>query len=309
MKKYLLTAICICLIYNIVEAQNCSIALAPVTDTEFTNIPASAESFLESKLTRIITENDGNVGYANGPLCLLAKFNLLEKDIVGGAPAVISQRLNITFYIANIVDRKVIASTDVEVQAAGQSDAQLYTAAIRQLNPQNKKLRAFMAAGREKALAYYDNNADAIIKRAQQLASMKDYEEALYLLTGAPECSKSIDKYMNACRPVFQAYIDDRCHEYLIKAQTVWAAAQNSEGARKAGVFLTEIYPEASCYGEAAKLLEEMRNRIGEEWDLKLRRYDDSVSLEKQRINAWREVGSAFGKGQQPVTTNLMWVR
>jgi hypothetical protein len=94
-----------------------------------------------------------------------------------------------------------------------------------------------------------------------------------------------------------------------MKAQTVWAAAPNPDGARKAGVFLTKIYPEASCYGEAAKLLEEMRNRVSEEWNLELRRYGDSVSLEKQRIDAWREVGSAFGKGQQPSTTNLMWLR
>jgi hypothetical protein len=66
MKKYLLTAICISLIYHTAEAQDCSMALAPVADTEFTGIPASAVSFLESKRTRIITENGDYVGYDNG---------------------------------------------------------------------------------------------------------------------------------------------------------------------------------------------------------------------------------------------------
>jgi hypothetical protein len=52
----------------------------------------------------------------------------------------------------------------------------------------------------------------------------------------------------------------------------------------------------------------EIKSRIGEEWNFVMRYYNDQVSLEQQRINAWKEVGVAYGRNQQPVTTSIYWL-
>ena len=38
------------------------------------------------------------------------------------------------------------------------------------------------------------------------------------------------------------------------------------------------------------------------------RKYKDEAGLKKQRIEAARAIGVAFGNGQQPVTTNITWL-
>ena len=40
-----------------------------------------------------------------------------------------------------------------------------------------------------------------------------------------------------------------------------------------------------------------------------MKKYQDSVDVEKERINAMREVGVAYGRGQQPTTTNIGFLR
>ena len=37
-------------------------------------------------------------------------------------------------------------------------------------------------------------------------------------------------------------------------------------------------------------------------------KYKDEAGLKKQRIEAARAIGVAFGNGQQPVTTNITWL-
>ena len=38
-------------------------------------------------------------------------------------------------------------------------------------------------------------------------------------------------------------------------------------------------------------------------------KYHDQVQLEKDRISAARAIGVAFGNGQKPTTTNVMWLK
>ena len=88
-----------------------------------------------------------------------------------------------------------------------------------------------------------------------------------------------------------------------------WAAEQNATGAQKAGEFLAEIYPDAKCYEDAMNLYKEIKGKVLDDWEFEMKQYQDGIDLEKQRINAMREVGVAFGKGQQPTTTNIGFLK
>ena len=80
------------------------------------------------------------------------------------------------------------------------------------------------------------------------------------------------------------------------------AASPNAIGAPQAGVYLAAIEPDAKCYSEAVALYNEIKTNVGEDWKFEFKYYDER-SLERERINAYKEVGVAFGKGQQPSTT------
>lgn len=73
---------------------------------------------------------------------------------------------------------------------------------------------------------------------------------------------------------------------------------------------VSSIDPEASCYKEGVAFLNEVKKQVRKDIDFEVReKYHDSVTLEQKRISAMRDIGVAWGKGQQPQTTNITWLR
>jgi hypothetical protein len=157
---------------------------------------------------------------------------------------------------------------------------------------------------------YYDANYSNIIKQAHSVSVQKNYEEALYILTAIPPCSKGFDAALKETASVYQSYVNQLCNENLARAHAAWAAQQNSRGAADAGDFLQFIYPDAACYGEAMSLYKEIKGKVLDDWKFTMRMYDDQISLEKQRISAYRDIGVAWGTHQQrPIIKNYQWIR
>lgn len=96
----------------------------------------------------------------------------------------------------------------------------------------------------------------------------------------------------------------------LNRARAIWAAGQNDRSAVEACELLSNIDPDAACYGQAQSLMAEIKKQVRSDIDFEMRqKYNDQVRLESDRIAAARAVGVAFGNGQKPTTTNLMWLR
>lgn len=103
--------------------------------------------------------------------------------------------------------------------------------------------------------------------------------------------------------------MDNQCAINLAAARQAWAAEQNTIGAQKAGEYLAQIQPDAACYDEAMGVYQEIKGKVLDDWKFEMKKYQDSVDVEKERINAMREVGVAYGRGQQPTTTNIGFLR
>jgi len=287
--------------YALLNAQNCEIVVIPYIQDKIAPLPEETRSYLETKLSQIVTK-DGIAGAGFGQFYLISKFALLNKDILPGPPVMISQKISVTLSLFDYFGEKVIASTTLELQATGANENKAYINGIRNLNPDNAKVQEFLKSGKEKMLSYYDNNYNTIIKKAQNLAAMKQYEEALFYLSAVPECSKGYDATTAVAKSVYKEYIDYHCLRTLQQARSAWAASPNAAGAAEAGEYLAMIEPDAKCYSDALALYNEIKNSVKEDWKFEFKNYDERA-LERERINAIREVGTAFGKGQQPSTT------
>lgn len=56
-------------------------------------------------------------------------------------------------------------------------------------------------------------------------------------------------------------------------------------------------------------IFNEIKQKVTSDWNFENReKYKDEAGLKKQRIEAARAIGVAFGNGQQPVTTNITWL-
>ena len=95
----------------------------------------------------------------------------------------------------------------------------------------------------------------------------------------------------------------------LAAARQEWAAAQNALGAAAAGEYLAKILPDAGCYDEAMELYREIKGKVLDDWKFEMKKYDDSIDLERRRIDATRAVGVAYGNHQPSQTTSIEFLR
>ncbi|MCQ2346850.1 MAG: hypothetical protein MJZ92_02835 [Paludibacteraceae bacterium] len=289
-----------------VHAQYTSqIAICPIVSEVSEHFPQTAKTQLTNKLVQVLTTNGVASSDVLGQFIISAFAVPQEKTILAGPPMQILEQIEITLYIADYTNKVIFASTTLEAKGCGTDDDRSYINAISKMNVKSDKVATFVQEGITKIVAYYDAEADNIMTKARTLAKMKKYDEALYLVTSIPTQCKKYNEANALVLDIYQQRVDQTCNENLALARTTWAAAQNATGAATAGQYLSQIYPDAACYDEAMALYNEIKNKELDDWKFEMKKYQDGIDLEAQRINAAREVGVAYGKGQQPTTTNI----
>jgi len=314
MKKLIIFAtivamiICPALLQAQTKNEPSAIALYVMLSQEIDELSEAARVVLSNKLIQVATANgiSGKEGF--GRFFITAVPALMSKDIVPGPPQQIAQNMEVTLYIGDYFEQKIFASTSISCKGVGTNETKAYIEALKNLNANAPQMRAFVESGKKKIIDYYVTQCDNIINKAKSLANQKNFEEAIYLLTSIPEAVP--DCYSRAlveAEGIYQQYIDHLCNVNLAHAKSAWVAEQNSSGAQKAGEYLSYIYPDAYCYGEATILYNEIRGKVLDDWHFEMKKYQDDVNLQRQRIRAWRDVGVAYGENQR-ATYNLKWV-
>lgn len=287
-------------------SQECDIPLGVVIPDQVEALNATSESQVKNKLRHIAVRNGIGGGDGVSQFAITASVDVVDKEIMSGAPAKYIYVLNVNLFIVDLHDQKIFSSASIEVRCAGNSQTKAYVNGIKQLNPSDKHIQAFVETGKEKMLDYYNRNYLTIIKKAQTSASLRNYEEALFYLTAVPACCVGYDQVAEEIKTVYKQFVDQKCVENLAQAQAAWMSGFTSENAAVASIFLSEIYPDAACYGDAQALVAEIKKHMGKEWDFKLKQWSDQVSIELQQMKYAREIAIAFAENQPHETVNFI---
>jgi len=315
MKTKLALIIGMVLMFNtLIQAQNAdapvsgNIPIAVVAAAQ-QGVPEGVNTYIENKLQQIISQNGlGSADYY-GRFVITASFVPVTIDIVPGPPKQFAETLDVTLYIVDNIDQKIFSTVTVSAKAVDASEEKVLNRAVRSINVKSPQITAFVNEGRDKIVAYYVAQADRIIQKARTLAKQRQYEAAFYELSAIPEaCGAVYDRTLAVAEEIYQEYVDYMCQVNLAQARSAWMAEQNSYGAYAAGEYLSQIYPDAQCYGEANKLYNEIKSKVLDDWKFEMQKYNDQVSLERSRIDAWKQVGVAYGKNQKAQTHNVTWL-
>ena len=273
------------------------------------NFPEGAKAMIENKLTQLLTRNGiAGLDYM-GQFVLTITTTPLDKDIIAGPPMKISEKMEMNLYIVDAYAKTIFSSTSFTVRGLGETENKCYLNAISRMPLQSPQIAQFIQEGKEKIIAYYDHEGEALIKKAQYLAKQKKYDEALFWVALIPQQSKHYDAALAAGQAIYQQYINNECNVNLAAARQAWAAHQNANGAEAAGEFLAKILPDAACYGDAMALYKEIKGKVLDDWKFEMKQYQDGVDLEKQRIEAARAVGVAYGTHQPSKEVNIEFIR
>ena len=279
-----------------------------VTD-EAETFPQGAKAMVENKLTQLLTRNGiAGLDYM-GQFILTATTTPLDKDVIPGPPMKISEKMEMNLYIVDAYAKTIFSTTSMTMRGLGENENKCYLNAISHMQLQTPAIAQFISEGKQKIIDYYDHEGEAMLKKAEYLGKQKQYEEALYIVSLIPQQCKHYDAALEKGLAIYQAYVDNECAVNLAAARQAWAAEQNSKGAVAAGVYLANILPDAGCYDEAMDLYKEIKGKVLDDWKFEMKKYQDSVDLEKQRIDSMRQVGVAYGNHQPQQTTSIEFLR
>lgn len=278
------------------------IPLTVVVPEQAEYVPQIAQSAMANKMRQIAMAGGMAATDDHGQFFLTCTIGVSDKQIVAGAPPKFTEKMDVTFYVADAFGEKLFGSATVPARGVGDNETKAYIAAIGQIQPSQPALKNMLENAATKIVSYYNEHGEQIIRKAKTLALAKQYDEAFFQLSLIPEaCGALYDKAITTAGELFQKYINDTAAANLAKARSIWAAGQDSEAAYAAAAYLGEITPDASCYPQAVALANEIGKRIGKtlEWEQK---------KESDTIRAWRDIGVAYGNNQKSVTYSPVYL-
>lgn len=259
-------------------------------------MPTEAKNFLSNKLSQITSTNGMGGSQINPRFIITANVIIGTKDIIAGPPQMIAQNLDITLFIGDAQSNIVFSNLTLSVKGVGVNENKAFMEAIKNVNPKNKDVLAFLEEGKNKIITYYNTNCDFIIKDAQTLVKQEKYDEAIYRLALVPDvCQDCYFKCLDLLTNVYQQKIDATCKQKLNEARTTWAAAQNPNGAEKVGDILSTINPIASCQTEINAFIKAIDAKLKADekakWEFKMKQYADKIAMQKEQVRIAEEKG------------------
>jgi hypothetical protein len=296
------------------------------------NMPNEAKGQLENKLNQI-TSSFGLGGNEYNPRFVITVVpNVLSKQIISGAPTLISQNIDFTFYIGDGIDNTLFSSVNISTTGVGENLTKSYIEAIKGISTNDIKLKTFLNDGKDKIIDYYLSNCEIFLKKSETLVKQGKYDEAIYELNSIPPaCQSCYMKCQDRLIIYFQQKIDIDCAEKINQANSVWTSTQNGTSARKASQILISIHPLSNCRQEVTNLFNTIRTKIENDeraaWEFKVKQYQDEVNreeellrfsredaarefeLSKVRTEAFKRVAIEFAKNQPKTINNRYYTR
>ena len=290
------------------------IAISAYLDREKTQLPSNAYNLLQNKMQTMVTKN-GMGASDNQRFVITANCNVTSKDITATANPMHAYTVEITFYIGDGVEGTLFSTKTVNAKGVGETLDKAYIAALKTIKPNDPSYAEFIQQGKEKIIAYYTAKCGIIIDEAKSMASIGNFDEAIYTLMSIPDvCKDCKNKAQGECEIIYKQKIDKECSQILTEATAIWSnrGSENElrASASKASEMLGKIDPNAACYQDALTLMGEIGKKMEEvdkrEWDMKVKMEQHQHDENMNQIKAEKEIAIQYAKNQ-PKTVVYHW--
>lgn len=310
MKKILLTALAIVSVVGAMAQNKLSVPMGIYIDAGASNVPTHAQSVLENKMKQIVTIN--GVGTSDNSQFFITCFvNDLEKHVLGGAPIKHVQTSEISFYIADAQNQRIYETVTFTSEGIGNSESEAYLNVFKQIDARSSSISKFIANANEKIIDYYESQLEFIAAEAESLAKLGQFGAAFNLLCYVPRECENYEVIEEIALAIYQMQIDESSLKALQRARAAWASGHNAECALEAASHLAEVSFYSSCYCDADALANEIKAfAIDEHFynrEQLEKHFDWMRNHEDKKLDAWRDVGVAYGRNQQPTNYRLWW--
>lgn len=277
-----------------------------VVQPERNEIPQEAARQLENRMHQLITTNGIADTDPNGRFVITAKSFIVTKDIIGGAPQRISQKIDFTFMIGDIIENKIFESYTFSAIGIGINENKAYINAITKIKTNSPHFTAFVEKAKEKIIQYYAARCEQIILEAKQQAANHDYQQAIYQLMQVPNICDCAEKCQSMMIEYYDAYTEFTAAELLNEAKSKWASSPNVDGAAMAADVIAQIPAGTKVQSDLNALIAEINQKLREDekrdWEFKMQQYNDEIARQKREFalrKQQQEADIAYREKQQ----------
>lgn len=275
--------------YNVYESkaqtENVTFTLGIVMPEPSNDFSPEQIQKLASKITQIINNsNEVTVGYTND-IVVYPIISVDETSVVeGGMQNITVTTIEFSLFVKQISTNLVYNSFSKKIKGSGNNKSQSITNAFSQIKASEETYKQFILISKSKILNYYNENCKTIIQTSNNLLAKQDYEQSISLLQSIPIASTNCyNEAQKKSLEVYKKYQSILCSRNLTKAKAA-IATNNYDNALEA---LEIIDPASTCYPEVQKLITQISSKVD-------RKEKQELDLEKQRINAIKEIGKAY---------------
>lgn len=276
------------------------IALSVVMPENVDGLDISQLSKLQTKISQIVTVSGlASSGYNNN-FVIYPKLAIYDNNMVeGGMQNIIVVTAELSLFIKQVDNNLLFSTISKPLKGSGSSKELAITNAISKITTNDLDFKTFIETGKLKIIAYYEAKCVDIIKKSDSYVKIQQYEQALGLLMSVPEeVSSCYNQVQDKAIDAYKAYQTQKCSELIQKAKTS-LAGNDFIGTLN---ILSEIDPSATCFNEAQTIANSVERKVNDEakkqWDFQMKQYNDAVSLEKERLEAIKEIAVSYYKSQ-----------
>ena len=283
-----LVCVCCCFSLKVMAESSVGDIYISVVQPERSDIPQEAANQLDNKMHQLITANGIADVDSNGRFVITAKSYIVTKDIIGGAPQRVSQKIDFTFMIGDIIENKVFESYTFSAIGIGINENKSYINAINKIKINNPQLTSFIERAKGKIIQYYAARCEQIINEAKQQATNHDYQQAIYQLMQVPNICDCAEKCQILMIEYYDAYTEFTAAQLLNEAKSSWASSPNAEGAAVVANVIAQIPAGTKVQNELDVLIAEVNKKLREDekrdWAFKMKQYEDEQARQKREF-------------------------
>lgn len=299
MKRTFMTIAILLYCFFTVSAQGIEIAFALPSGAE--QLSMNTAKMLRSKILSAMTA--GGVETAEiSSIVIKPEISFVDRQVVeGGMRNIHTSNIQFHFVCTNLVTGTTFASCMVTMRGEGFSNDDAVKNALSKMSSQDSRLADFIKTAKIKIIDYYQRNLSSVVSRAHAFANIQQYGEGLALLFS---CPTAINGYANINKEIvsiYRQYQTQECSNIIQKARAEYANG-NYEAAAE---YLQQIDMTSFCATDAKTLCAKIKQSRDMEAKRAIeaveRRAQRETELEKQRINAARDVAVAYCKRRTDV--------
>ena len=275
------------------------ISLSVVMPENIENLDTSQLSRLESKISQIVTSAGISDSGYNNNIVIYPKLSLVESNVVeGGMQNLTVVTVDFGLFVKQVDSNILFSTISKTLKGSGTSKELAYANAISKIAVNDPEYQSFLDKSKTKIMQYYESRCGDIAKKAENLSRTQQYEQAIGLLLSVPEGVSCYSQVQAKAVEVYKALQKQNCARQLQLANNAMAT-KDYAGTLE---LLSGIDPASPCFQDSQKVAKSIESKLNaeqkKEWDFQMKQYNDEIALEKQRINAVKDIAVSYYKSQ-----------